>query len=221
MPEFNQLLRSSAFVWFRRALLAMLAATVLVGCGVFQRDEPAYLDSKELPALEAPPGLSQPETDPVFEIAGYSLPSLAAQGDESLPPRVPTSEEAEQSRSRVRFGPTGLYLEVDDEAAAVWRRLGFALDRGDMSIDQVSVEDRQFSVRFSHEPILASERSWFTKIFLFWKSEEWIDYSGTYLFEVQRETGATTRVAVFSLEGSVLPMQQAEFVLNRLRQRLG
>lgn len=205
---------------FRASAIGMVLV-LLAGCGVFRRDEPAYLQSEELPPLQVPPGLSRPDTDPVFEIAGYSLPTLAAQGDESIPPRVPTSEEAEQSRSRIRFGPTGLYLEVDDAAASVWRRLGFAFNRGGMRIDDVMAEARRFRVQFSHEPILASERGWFRSLFLFWKPEDWINYSGTYVFEVQRETGERTRVAILGEDGSVLPMQRAEFVLDRLRERLG
>lgn len=171
--------------------------------------------------IEVPEDLDAPDTQAGFEIPGYSLPELAAQGDETRPPRVLSSAEAEQARSRIRFGPTGLYLEVDDEAASVWRRLGFALDRGDMSIENVIGDERRFRVRFEHEPIRVSDRGLFRKIFLFWQSPEYLDYSGTYVFEVQRETSDRSRVAILSADGDVLPMPRAEFVLSRLRERLG
>ncbi|MDT8438541.1 MAG: hypothetical protein RQ729_05995 [Wenzhouxiangellaceae bacterium] len=202
-------------------LIVMAVLLILAGCGMFRREEPAYLESEELSPLRVPPGLTPPNTDSVFEIAGYSLPTLAAQGNEALPPRVPTSEEAERARSRIRFGPTGLYLEVDDEAASVWRRLGFAVNRGGMSLDQVLADERRFRVRFEHDPIVVDERGWFSNLFLFWKSPEMINFSGTYLLEVQRETGGTTRVAILDDQGRVLPMERAEFVLNRLQRRLG
>ena len=64
-----------------------------------------------------PDDLSEPEVRPIFEIPGYSLPELAAQGDESVPPQVLTSAEAERARSRILFGSSGLYLQVDDEPA--------------------------------------------------------------------------------------------------------
>lgn len=196
----------------------MLAGT---GCGLFPDRAPAYAASEEVPAIDVPPDLNQPETQSNFEIPGYSLPELAAQGDESQPPRVLTSAEAEQARSRIRFGPQGLYLEVDDSAASTWRRLGFALNRGDMTVEQVLDTERRYRVRFAHEPINVTDRNLFGKVFLFWKAPDYLDYSGTYLFEVQRETTDTTRIAILGDDGNVLPMQRAEFVLDRLRERLG
>ena len=199
----------------------LLLAGMAAGCVFNRNDEPIYAASEEVPPLRVPEGLNAPETQATFEIPGYSLPELAARGDETRPPRVLTSAEAEKARSRIRFGPTGLYLEVDDQAASVWRRLGFALNRGDMAIDRVLDDERRYRVRFSHDPILVAERGWFKKVFLFWKSPDYINFSGTYLFEVQRETTDTTRVAILDENGNVLAMERAEFVLARLQERLG
>lgn len=199
----------------------LVVAGMAAGCSFNRNEEPIYAASEEIPPLRVPEGLSSPETRATFEIPGYSLPELAARGDETRPPKVLTSAEAEKARSRIRFGPTGLYLEVDDEAASVWRRLGFALNRGDMAIDRVLNDQRRYRVQFSHDPILASERGWLSKVFLFWKSPDYINFSGTYLFEVQRETTDTTRVAILDENGNVLAMEQAEFVLARLQERLG
>lgn len=199
----------------------LLLTGITAGCGFNSNKEPIYAASEEVPPLQVPEGLSRPETRSTFEIPGYSLPELAARGDETRPPRVLTSAEAENARSRIRFGPTGLYLEVDDQAASVWRRLGFALNRGDMSIDRVLNDERRYRVRFTHDPIRVSDRGWFKKVFLFWKAPEYIDHSGIYLFEIQRETTDTTRVAILDENGSVLAMERAEFVLARLQERLG
>jgi len=208
-------------VHYVRVLPILLLAGITTGCVFNGNDEPAYAASEEVPPLRVPEGLSAPETRVTFEIPGYSLPELAARGDETRPPKVLTSAEAEKARSRIRFGPTGLYLEVDDQAASVWRRLGFALNRGDMEIERVIDDERRYRVEFSHDRILASERGWFSKIFMFWESPEYINFSGTYLFEVQRETTDTTRVAILDESGNVLAMERAEFVLARLQERLG
>jgi len=205
----------------RNCAIAALILALGAGCGLLPDRAPAYAASEEVPAIDVPPGLNEPQTESNFEIPGYSLPELAAQGDESRPPRVLSSAEAEQARSRIRFGPQGLYLEVDDTAASTWRRLGFALNRGEMAVERVLDDQRRFRVRFRHDPIQVSERNLFGKVLLFWKAPEYLDYSGTYLFEVQRETTDTTRVAVLDADGDVLPMQRAEFVLDRLRERLG
>jgi outer membrane protein assembly factor BamC len=194
---------------------------LIAGCGTMGDDAPVYTASEEIPPVRVPEGLSAPDVDTRFEIPGYSLPELAAQGNEVRPPQVLSSAEAEQARSRIRFGPLGLYLEVDDTAASTWRRLGFALNRGGLEIEEVLDRERRFRVRFTHEPIRVSDRGLFSKVFLFWRAPEYMDYSGSYLLEVQRETSDTTRVAILDGEGNVLPMQRAEFVLSRLRQRLG
>ncbi|MDX1626404.1 MAG: outer membrane protein assembly factor BamC [Wenzhouxiangellaceae bacterium] len=204
-----------------RCLLLLAVLPLLAACGVFGDRQPVYATSAEVEPIEVPPDLDPPETRSVYEIPGYSLPELAARGDESRPPRVPTSQEAEQARSRIRFGPTGLYLEVDDEASSVWRRLGFALNRDGMSVQEVIEDERRFRVRFDHEPIRGRRSGFFERVFLWWKEPESIDYRGTYVFEVQRETGERTRVAILDAEGNVLPMERAEFVLDRLRHRLG
>lgn len=204
-----------------RIVPILLLAGIAAGCGFNSNKEPIYVASEEIPPLRVPEGLSTPETRDTFEIPGYSLPELAARGDQTRPPKVLTSAEAEQARSRIRFGPTGLYLEVDDQAASVWRRLGFALNRGDMAIERVLDDQRRYLVRFSHDPIQVSDRGWFKKIFLFWKSPEYLNFSGTYVFEVQRETTDTTRVAILDENGNVLAMERAEFVLSRLQERLG
>jgi len=203
-----------------RTVCALVAlAGMLAGCSGSRT--PVYVASEELPPIRVPEGLTRPASQSAFEIPGFSLPELAARGDESRPPQVLPSSEAEQMRSRVRFGPTGLYLEVQDDAASVWRRLGFALNRGGMSIEEVLFDDRRFLTRFEHEPIVAEERGFISRLFLFWRSPEVIDYSGLYVLEVLRETAQTTRIAIFSQDGSILPMEQAEYVLIRLQRRLG
>jgi uncharacterized lipoprotein len=204
-----------------RAPCAAALVAIAAACGTTGNNAPVYTASEEVPPVRTPAGLSTPDFDSGYEIPGYSLPELAAQGNEVKPPQVLSSAEAEQARSRIRFGPTGLYLEVDDSAASTWRRLGFALDRGELEIQQVLGDERRFRVRFSHEPIRVTERGLFGKLFLFWRSPEYLDYSGTYLFEVQRQSSETTRVAILDDDGDILPMERAEFVLSRIRERLG
>lgn len=203
-------------------MLAVLFATIqLTGCGWLRSDQPVYVSSEELPPIEVPEDLSDLEVRSVFEIPGFAVPQLAAQGDEAMPPRVPTSAEAEVANSRIRFGATGLYLEVDDEAASVWRRLGFALNRGELSVQQVMQDQRRYRFELAHEPIVLEDRGWFSRTVFFWRSPEVIDYSGTYLLEVQPESSERTRVAVLDENGEIVRMERAEFILTRLRQRLG
>lgn len=212
---------TNSYLKYARIFALLLLAGIMAGCVFSGNKEPVYATSEEVPPIHVPQGLSNPQTRATFEIPGYSLPELAARVDETRPPTVMTSADAEKARSRIRFGPTGLYLEVDDQAASVWRRLGFALNRGEMAIDRVLDDQRRFEVRFIHEPVESSDRGLFSSVFLFWKEQESTDYSGTYLFEVQRETSDTTRVAILDENGEVVGMGRAEFVLTRLQERLG
>lgn len=199
---------------------ALLSVALMTGCGIFRTGDRVYTESQEIDPIRVPEGLSEPPIRSTFDIPGYSLPELAAQGDEAQPPRVLPSAEAERARSRIRFGPTGLYLEVDDEADSVWRRLGFALNRAGMSVTEVSENQRRYRFDFSHDPI-EHERGLFRRTVLFWRSPEVTDYSGEYLIEVQPETDERTRVAILDTRGDVIRMERAEYVLAQLRERLG
>jgi len=200
-----------------RVFLIALAACVLAGC--FNRDsQPIYVQSDEVSEIEVPEDLSLPNVRRTYDIPGTFLPQLAAVGDESRPPMVLSSAEAEASRSHIRFGPTGLYLEVEDEPDSVWRRLGFSLNRGGMNVRQVDEADRRYRFDFTHDPIEVERGglSWIA----FWRSDEQLDYSGRYQVQV-REDGDSTRVVLLGESGEIIEMDQAEYILAVLRERLG
>ncbi len=200
-----------------RFCLLLLAAIVITGC--FNRDrQPIYVQSDEVGAIKVPDGLSEPRIRGTYQVPGTFLPQLAASGGEARPLRVLTSAEAEASRSHIRFGPTGLYLEVDDEAESVWRRLGFSLNRAGMSVREADESSRYFEFRFDHDPIYV-ERGWLTRL-AFWRSGEVLDYSGNYRVEVHPD-GDATRLALLDSNGDVVDMNRAEYVLAILRERLG
>ncbi|NBB93721.1 MAG: hypothetical protein GVY32_11195 [Gammaproteobacteria bacterium] len=204
----------------RSFLTLILASTLFLG-GCFNRDSrPIYVGSEEIDPIEAPAGLDQPRTRNIYEVPGYSLPELAAQGEPDRPPEVLPSEEAERSRSHIRFGPTGLYLAVEDQPESVWRRLGFSLNRGDMQVRQVREQERRYTFRFSHEPI-RPEKTGLSRL-AFWDRPDVIDYSGTYVARIADGSNeGVTRVELFEEDGSVVDLERAEFVLARLRDRLG
>jgi len=203
-----------------RTLGISLCLLLMAGCGLLGENR-QYVGSEELPPIEVPDDLSTPETRTVFDIPGFSVPQLVGEGTEIMPPRVPTSEEAENANSRIQFGATGLYLEVDDEAASVWRRLGFALNRDQLSIQDTLQDERRYRITFSHPPITFDDRNWFSRTVFFWRDPEIINYSGTYLIEVQPEASQRTRVVLLDESGNVVPMERADFVLSRLQRRLG
>src|SRR5690625_157316 len=200
-------------------LTLMLAAAVLSGCFGKSR-EPIYKASEEIDAIEVPADLSQPQVGAVYNVPGYSLPELAATGNEMLPPTVQPSEVAEHSRSQIRFGRSGLYLAIQDEPDSVWRRLGFALNRGDMRLESSNEDEFEYVFQLNHEPV-ESEKSGFGRLF-FWRKAELIDYSGRYRIVVGKvaERGITA-VELLGESGGVLDFDRAEYILAGLRDRLG
>src|SRR5690625_2598058 len=131
-------------------LILMLATALLSGCFGKSR-EPIYKASDEIDEIEVPADLSQPQVGVVYNVPGYSLPELAATGNEMLPPTVQPSEVAEHSRSQIRFGRSGLYLAIQDEPDSVWRRLGFALNRGDMRLGSSNELGCVYVYQYDHE----------------------------------------------------------------------
>lgn len=202
---------------FRNLLILSLAVLLLGACAGRDR-QPVYVQSDEIEPIRAPEGLDQPRVRSAFEVGGYFLPELAAQHD-ARPPRVLPSAEAERSRSHIRFGPRGLFLEVQDEADSVWRRLGFSLNRAGMQIQEVREDRQQYAFRFSDDPLII-ERTGLSRM-AFWRGAEKVDHSGEFLAEVEATSDETTRVLLMDRSGNLLDMDQAEHVLSVLRERLG
>ncbi|MFW5927139.1 MAG: outer membrane protein assembly factor BamC, partial [Wenzhouxiangella sp.] len=202
----------------KKTFLVLLMALLAGGC--FNRDrQPLYAESQEVDPIRVPEGLSSPSTRPTFAVPGHSLPELAAQGDEEKPPRVQPSTQAERSRAQIRFGETGLYLEVRDDTESVWERLGSVLDGDGMLVREADDDVNRYRFDFRHDPIRV-ERTGLARL-AFWRGEEVTDYSGTYLVEVRSGDGRFTQVALLDANGDILDMEQAEFVLAELRERLG
>lgn len=201
-----------------RTFLLLLVALLASGC--FNRDrQPLYAESEEVAPLEVPSGLTSPQHRPTFAVPGHSLPELAAQGDEEKPPKVQPSTQAERSRAQIRFGETGLYLEVRDDTESVWKRLNTVLNGDGMVVRNADGSANRYLFEFQHEPI-RTERTGLARL-AFWRGTEITDYSGTYRVEVKDSDGRFTRVALLDDDGDVLDMERAEYVLAELRERLG
>lgn len=206
----------------RIVFILMPAALLTLAACSSRGKQPIYVASEEVKPIEAPPGLDQPEVRNIYEVPGYSLPELAAQGKQEEPPEVQPSSVAEQSRSQIRFGRTGLYLAVQGPAESVWQNLRNLLDQNGMQLERIEERQRRYWFHFSHEPI-RPEIGFFDRL-TFWSRPETIDYSGDYIARVVEEESrgkVITRVELLDADGQVIDMDRAEFVLARLREQLG
>lgn len=202
-----------------RIIVPALLAALVAACGG-REERPRYVESEEVHPLEVPADLSRPDTRRALRIPGESLPQLAGVRDESSPPEVLPSAEVMNANSRVLFSPRGLYLQVDDRLESVWRRLGFSLNRDGMNVLERDPDQHIYRFRFSHDPVAIKPR-WYERIFLF-RGTEYVDYSGEYQVElVSEDSGDSTRVHLMSSDGGIVGLEEAEYVLSSLRDRLG
>ena len=199
-------------------IICLSLSIVLLGACAGRDRQPVYLESEEVEPIRVPERLDEPAVRQTYQVAGYFLPEMAGQSD-ARPPRVLSSVEAEASRSHIRFGARGLYLEVEDEVDSVWRRLGFSLDRGGMQLQEADEAQRQYAFRFEHEPIVIG-RSGFSRL-AFWRGDERVDHGGQFQVELEPAGSDTTRVILLDGDGNLVEMDRAEFVLSVLRERLG
>ncbi len=200
--------------------LLITLISLLTACGTRDR-LPVYADSEEIDPVEAPPGMTQPQVRSTYDVPGYYLPELAARGNEARPPNVQPSAEAERSRSQIRFGRTGLFLEVRDEPDSVWQQLGSTLNDHGMSVQEADESERRYRFLLSHEAIEAERRG--LSRLAFWRSAEVTDFSGYYQVKVRADerNGDSASVILLDASGEILDMEQAEYVLARLRDQLG
>ena len=209
--------RTHTAIHLAKAMGIMLIVSLLVACG--GRNQLIYVDSEEIEPLRVPEHLDTPETRLTYDVPGFFLPELATRSDQGRPPRVQSSAEAEASRSQILFGSQGLFLEVQDGHDSVWRRLGFSLNRAGMRIREYDETAQQYQFHLDHAGILLQRRG--LERVAFWRSEEVIDYSGEFVAEIVPIGEARTRVNLRNADGSLVDMDQAEYVLGLLRERLG
>ena len=199
-----------------------VCALSLVGCGGSE-ERPIYAQSAETQPIQVPPELDQPETDAALRIPGESAPQLAGLREGATPPQVLSSEESSASSS-VRYGfQTGaLYLLIEDRPGSVWRRLGFTLNRRDMTLQARDESARTYEFRYT-QPSLSDDGGGFWDTVLFWRGSDQEDYSGTYRVRLQpdKDQPGKTRVFLYRDEGSPAPAAAADHILGLIKQRLG
>ncbi|MGF1546822.1 MAG: outer membrane protein assembly factor BamC [Thiotrichales bacterium] len=101
-----------------------LALALIAGCGTLRGTEnEAYLDSRGVGALKAPPPLVLPERDPTYQIPGAAA-GVASARPASQPPSIDAAAPS-TVRESVRERTEGQlsWLEVDRSPDQVWESL--------------------------------------------------------------------------------------------------
>lgn len=197
----------------------MMLTVLLAGCA---GPGGAYVDSRESSPLQVPEALDRPSTEAALTIPGVAAPELAGLRDEAVPPKVLTSEEAAQSTSRVGFGEGALFLLVEDRLESVYRRLGFTLDRGSMSVQERDPDNHSYTFLYRQPPPERVKKSFWRKL-AFWKGSGGLDYSGRYEVRLlpDQDNPEHTRIYLYDSQGNAAQPAPVEQLLGIVQERLG
>lgn len=192
-------------------------ALMLASCRMFGHKEkqPLYYSATETPPLEIPQGLDQPVSSSALVIV-VPLAPLPQKEIQTVPPRISSQTDVAKDGSSIRWSSEGAYLFVQDTQASVYRRLGLAIKRSELSLSETRVEGG-YQFEYLHDS-KDPNRGFFSRL-AFWR-DDGPNYSGSYQAITQAD-GENTRVFIRNADGSDADQDAAEHLLTILGQRLG
>ncbi len=154
--------------------LLLLAPVVLTGCQTirahnpFRHKEPAYKSAQQEQPLEVPPGMNQPPTTEALTIPNAGSAS-ATPG--AAQPSATAAPEPEAEATAPAGGSTGNSLTLSDTPDSAYRRVGLALERGD--VGQVTAQDTAHTYQVAVNAVVTQkpEGGFFHRLFHHAKSE--------------------------------------------------
>ena len=202
-----------------RLLLSAGCVLLLSSCGLFghkKEKQPLYYSANETAPLKIPPGLDRPSSSSALIITTPEAP-LPQKEMKAEPPRITSESAAGKRNPRIHWAPEGAYLLVHDTQKSVYRRLGYVIERSELSMSKSSLEDG-YRFEYFHDP-KDPDRGFFSKVFLWWRHDG-PNYSGSYQAVTQAD-GEDTKIFIRNGDGSEADPDAAEHLLNIIGQRLG
>ncbi len=207
-----------------RLTLILLTSLAVTACGGGRQG--IYIDSTEAEPLRVPENLDRPSTGSALFVPGVSAPELAGLRDAAKPPLVLSSEEASASGISIGYGDGALYMLIKDTPRSVYRRLGFALNRGHMSLREQQPEGMAYDFFYRQPPETKPKQGFFGglwDVLTFWSGSEEIDYSGNYRVKIQADDNnpSHARVYLYDVDDRAAGSDRADLIFTHLQRRLG
>lgn len=193
-------------------------ALMLGACGLMP-GQSSYDPIDPVEALEVPPDLDAPETDGALRVpnATYSRVQGGPVSGTSSPAVSEAPTPAQQgTRMLYEGGVRGLLVEDSEES--VWRRVGFALERIGLSIEERERESSTYVVEYEDVQAKEARPNVFSRWIMRRKGPE--DHSGTYQVRL-RGQGSATIVNLYDEDGAPAGQVITEELLTALLDRLG
>lgn len=190
-------------------IIALVVMSLLLGgCSLFGRQSEYERISQERP-LEIPPDLDAPSRRGALEVPGATptgsataSASSAATPGATAPAGTPTS---------------GRLFLVDDSADSTFERVGVALERLGVDVEDADDSARVFVVDYVDAEAKENRPGVFSRWILRKKGPE--DLSGLYRLKVS-PSGRGSAVTIEADDGGEAPMRVARDLLGALEQRL-
>ncbi|HUO45087.1 MAG TPA: outer membrane protein assembly factor BamC [Burkholderiales bacterium] len=188
--------------YLRFAAAVSLIATLTAGCSVpkIESDKVDYKSAGQTPPLEVPPDLVKPAADDRFAIPGAQNAGAA--------PAAPYATMAK--------GDDGTdVLMVNDPFDRAWRRVGLALDRSGITVEDRDREKGIYRVHYDDPDAQDKSTGFFSK--LFGKKKTDADLQHQILV---KEVATKSRVSVLGKDGNVEKSETAGHLLAKLYEQL-
>jgi uncharacterized lipoprotein len=199
---------------FTSALL-LLMTLALSSCGLFS-SKSEYDKVPPGKALEVPPDLDEPSAASAIRVPNATY-SRVANGPVSAGAPVGSTTAAVEPGTRLEFAGGRQALLVDDSLESAWRRVGFALPRIGLEINDQNRDSGVYSVEYVDVAAKEQQPGRFSRWIMRKKGPT--DHSGSYQVRLVA-AGEQTRVQLLDEDGGQAADSVSEVILNGLLERL-
>jgi outer membrane protein assembly factor BamC len=194
---------------FYKFSLSLLVVLAVAGCGAIslpkiESDKIDYKSAQQLPPLEVPPDLAAPATDDRYAIPG-------------APGTAPADSAAATSPVTLIKGDAGnSMLSVKDSFDRAWRRVGLAIDRSGINIEDRDRSKGIYRVRYA-DAEAPKDEGFFSKWLSLGKTSKPEDKH--YQILVTEKEGGST-VSVLGADGNLDKSEAASRMLALLYEQM-
>lgn len=194
-------------------LVAVCLALTLGSCGWLPKQS-EFDRVGEGRSLEVPPDLDEPNTSGAMRVPNATYSAVRGGFVEDSAP-----ESVRPKPARLIEHQGSQVLALDQNLAEAWRRVGIALERADLEIEDSDPAARLYSVIYVDRRAREERPGRLSRWVLRRKGPT--DYSGTYQVRLEALEENVTTVELLGADGEQPPLPVKDRILTALRDGLG
>lgn len=204
-----------------RLTLALGLSATLGACSLFSSSQSSYEPVDETEALEIPPDLDAPDTSAAVRVPNSTYSRVAGGPVRDEAPGLgatPTASQPAAAGNQLVWDSGVRSLQLADSEESAWRRVGFALERIGLSVEDSERETGTYVVEYVDQSARDARPNVFSRWILRRKGPT--DHSGTYQVRIQ-SAGDGVLVQLMDEDGAPADATLTEEILGALLDRLG